>query len=100
MTPGRPADLQWQRVVQEVAHSWLVDRQPSSPQADGQTALSMVAFWSKEDASARKRAVGLLKRVAARAGALLISQCASEHINKNSKEVWTADRRSAGNRMV
>jgi len=61
---------------------------------------SVVAFWSKEDASARKRAVGLLKRVAARAGAMVISQCATERINKNSKEVWTADRRSAGNRMV
>jgi hypothetical protein len=81
-------------IVKEALDYWLVDREPSKPQANGQTALSMVAFWSKEDASARKGAVGLLKRVAARAGALMISQCATERINKIPKEVWTADRRS------
>ncbi len=39
-------------IVKEALDYWLVDREPSKPQANGQTALSMVAFWSKEDASA------------------------------------------------
>jgi hypothetical protein len=48
------APLSKKEAIVKEALYWLVDREPSKPQANGQTALSMVAFWSKEDASARK----------------------------------------------
>ena len=37
----------------------------------------------------------LLRRVALRAGAFMISQCATEHVNKIPKELWSSNRLSA-----
>jgi hypothetical protein len=76
------------------AMTWWLNRPPDKPTGEGDQLLSMVAFWSKQSSSAERGAVGLLKRVAARAGALVISQSAAERITKIPTEVWTAERRS------
>ena len=44
----------------------------------------MLQYWATQPDS-------LLKRVALRAGAFMLSQCATERTNKISKEVWTHD---------
>lgn len=46
--------------------------------------ITMVQYWKEQPDS-------MLKRVALRAGAFLISQCATERANKIPKEVWTHD---------
>ncbi len=49
--------------------------------------VSMLAFWhAAEDRP--------LRRVACRVGALQVSQCATERINKIPKDIWGPDRRS------
>lgn len=52
---------------------------------DRDTNKTMLSFWKSEPDS-------MLRRVAMRVGAFLISQCATERVNKIPKEVWSNDR--------
>ena len=81
--PSTKADAIWQQLGY-----WL--QRP----ADGVTIDEnghphyMLDFWrSQEDC--------LLRRVALRAGAFLISQCVTGRVNEIPKELWTSDRRSS-----
>jgi len=51
----------------------------------GDPPITMLQFWKAQPDC-------MLRRVALRIGAFMLSQCATERINKIPKEVWTADR--------
>lgn len=61
------------------------------PDADVET--TMLEFWKKEPEC-------MLRRVAMRAGALMLSQCATERVNKLPKEIWNPKRMSLTSQSV
>ena len=68
------------QAVALVMHDWLT--RAAGP------AISMLEFWQNET----KTSLSLMRKVALRVGAFMISQCATERANKIPKAIWSTDR--------
>jgi len=77
-----------QQTVEAEFSRWLA-RPPNS-----NVEITMLEFWKAE-------ADCMLRRVAMRAaGALMLSQCATERVNKLPKDVWTPKRMKLASKSV
>ena len=73
--------------VETELRQWLT-RSADQPKYNAEGKMpTMLQFWQSQPDS-------LLKRVARRAGAMMLSQCTTERTNKIPKDIWTHDRRS------
>ena len=55
--------------------------------------MAMLEFWKKEPDC-------MLRRVAMRAGAFMLSQCATERVNKLPKDIWSPKRMNLTSKSV
>jgi len=75
--------------VEAEMNRWL----SRTPNGEGSSSTTMLDFWKTEPSS-------MLRRVAVRAGAFMLSQCATERVNKLPKAIWNPSRMSLQSQSV